>query len=110
MERIPSPLTVTAGKNQFTPCVKTGVAVVFHGHDHFFGRQEKNGIIYQLVAQPANRNFNRHQAKEYGYEKGDCLPNSGSMRVTVTPDQIKIKYLRKAGSAGMEYSLTKRRE
>ncbi len=90
--------------------VETGVAVVFHGHDHFFGRQEKDGIIYQLVPQPANRNFNRHQAKEYGYEKGDFLPNSGNMRVTVTPDQIKIKYLRNAGGAGMEYSLTKRRE
>jgi len=36
----------------------------------------------------------RHQAKEYGYEKGDFLPNSGSIRVSVSPEQFKIDYIR----------------
>ena len=76
--------------------VETGVSVVFHGHDHFFAKQDKDGIIYQLVPQPANRNFKRHQAKEYGYEKGDFLPNSGFLLVNVSLEQIKIEYTRSA--------------
>lgn len=74
--------------------VETGVSAVFHGHDHFFARQEKDGIIYQLVPQPANRNLKRHQASEYGYGKGDFLPNSGFLRVNVNPEQFDIQYKR----------------
>lgn len=32
--------------------LKCGVNVMFHGHDHFYAKQEKDGIIYQLVLQP----------------------------------------------------------
>lgn len=85
--------------------VETGVTIVFHGHDHFFARQEKDGIIYQLVPQPATLNVKRELAKEYGYLKGDFLPNSGCLRVNVTPDGVKVEYLRTAGGAGMEYLL-----
>lgn len=74
--------------------VETGVSAVFHGHDHFFARQEKDGIIYQLAPQAANRNSRRHQADEYGYEKGDFLPNSGFLRVNVSPAQFDIQYIR----------------
>ncbi len=76
--------------------VETGVTAVFHGHDHFFAHQELDGIAYQLVPQSANRNFKRHQAKEYGYEKGDFLPNSGNILVTVSPERVKIEYIRSA--------------
>ncbi len=76
--------------------VETRVSVVFHGHDHFFAKQDKDGIIYQLVPQPANKNLKRHQATEYGYEKGDFLPNSGFISVNVSPERIKIEYIRTA--------------
>ena len=74
--------------------VETGVTMVFHGHDHFFAKQEKDGIIYLLVPQAANRNFKKHQAEEYGYEKGEFLPNSGHMKVTVTPKGVSSEYIR----------------
>jgi predicted phosphodiesterase len=74
--------------------VETGVSVVFHGHDHFFAKQEKDGIIYQLVPQASNQNLKKHQAKEYGYENGEFLPNSGFLRVAVSPEQFKIEYIR----------------
>jgi hypothetical protein len=74
--------------------VETGVSIVFHGHDHFFARQDKDGIIYQLVPQAANRNLKRHQGKEYGYEKGDFFPNSGHIRVYVSAENVKVEYIR----------------
>ena len=74
----------------------TGVQVVFHGHDHFFARQEADGIVYQLVPQPSHRNYRHDQAAEYGYAKGDFLPNSGHLRVHVGPDQARVEYVRAA--------------
>lgn len=86
--------------------VDTGVSIVFHGHDHFFARQEKDGIVYQLVPQPENRNLKRHQAKEYGYEKGDFLPNSGFLRVNVSDEKVKVDYVRTDRSEACPYSIS----
>ncbi len=41
------------------------VAAVFHGHDHFYARQERDGVIYQLVPQPGSREI-RHAPKRRG--------------------------------------------
>ncbi len=81
--------------------IETGVHVVFHGHDHFFAYQELDGIIYQLVPQPAHRNFRNHHAPEYGYTKGVFLPNSGHLRINVTPEHVQVDYIRSA-TADME--------
>jgi len=76
--------------------VETGVTIVFHGHDHFFARQELDGVVYQLVPQPAARNCQRHNAKEYGYEKGEFLPSAGHLRVSVSPREVRVEYVRAA--------------
>ncbi|MFC1735132.1 metallophosphoesterase family protein [Candidatus Hydrogenedentota bacterium] len=76
--------------------VETGVTIVFHGHDHFFAHQQLDGVTYQLVPQPAHRNFRNHHAEEYGYIKGDFLPNSGHLNVRVTPEQTTVAYIRSA--------------
>ncbi len=76
--------------------VETGVQVVFHGHDHFYARQELDGLVYQLVPQPAHRNSKSDHAEEYGYVKGDFLPSSGFMSVKVTPESATITYIRSA--------------
>lgn len=69
--------------------------VFFHGHDHFFAKQELDGIIYQLVPQPSHPNFkNAGQAEVYGYISGDILPNSGHLRVTVSDEQVAVEYIR----------------
>ncbi|MBU3700355.1 MAG: metallophosphoesterase [Candidatus Kapabacteria bacterium] len=71
------------------------VNVFFHGHDHFFGKQEKDCLIYQEVPQPSHTNFSgAGQAVKYGYLEGVILPNSGHMRVSVSPDAVKIDYVR----------------
>ena len=77
--------------------VESGVNIVFHGHDHFFARQELDGVVYQLVPQPAERNPRGDHAEEYGYEKGDFLPKSGHLRVRVSTTEVVVDYIRAAG-------------
>ena len=73
--------------------VETGVSAVFHGHDHFFAHQELDGIVYQLVPQPAHRNSKTHQAAEYGYRHGEFFPNSGFLSVSVTHNSATVDYV-----------------
>ena len=71
------------------------VNIFFHGHDHFFGEQEKDCMIYQETPQPSLPNFNYpQQAAQYGYYSGLILPNSGHLRVTVGPTGVKVEYVR----------------
>lgn len=71
------------------------VTTFFHGHDHFFGKQEKDCLIYQETPQPSHPNFqNAGQADDYGYFAGQLLPNAGHLRVTVGPDGVKTEYVR----------------
>ena len=71
------------------------VTIFFHGHDHFFAKQELDGVIYQLVPQPSHPNFKTAgQAQSYGYTTGDILPNSGYLRVTVCGYQVSVDYIR----------------
>lgn len=74
--------------------VENNVSVVFHGHDHFFAKQDLDGIVYQLVPQPAHAKYgNIRTAAEYGYVQGDILAGSGHMRVTVSPEAATIDYV-----------------
>ncbi len=71
------------------------VNIFFHGHDHFFGKQDLNCLVYQEVPQPSHPNFNSATyATAYGYVQGQILPNSGHMRVTVTDTVVKVEYVR----------------
>lgn len=75
--------------------VKHGVSAVFHGHDHFYARQELDGIVYQLVPQPGHPGFDRlRNAEEYGYFRGHFLPPSGHIRVTVSTEKAVVDYVR----------------
>jgi len=72
--------------------VKTGVSVFFQGHDHIFCKQELDGVIYQSCpcpADPTNSLINGD-----AYRSGDKVPGAGLVRVTVSPTQTKVDYLR----------------
>ena len=73
--------------------VENGVTILFQGHDHLFARQELDGIVYQSVPNPADDLFYevRNQA---AYRSGDILPNSGYLNVTVSPDEVRVDYIR----------------
>ncbi|MFN8241769.1 MAG: metallophosphoesterase family protein [Bacteroidales bacterium] len=69
------------------------VTAFFHGHDHFYGKQEKDGIVYQEVPQPSNRNTTNISAADYGYRQGTLLPGRGYVLVTVSPGAVKLEYV-----------------
>ncbi len=74
--------------------VETKVNVFFHGHDHFYGKQEKDGVVYQEVPQPSARNITTVTGTAYGYYDGILLPSRGYILATVSPDSIKVDYIR----------------
>ncbi|MFC1760988.1 metallophosphoesterase [Planctomycetota bacterium] len=83
------------GKPLHDLMVEHRVNVFFHGHDHFFTKQDLDGIVYQLVPQPSHHNYKRAgQAAEYGYIDGEILPNSGHLRVQVSETEAIVDYIR----------------
>ena len=71
------------------------VNIFFHGHDHFFAKQNVDGVIYQLVPQPSHPNYKKTgQAEPYGYVNGVILSNSGHLRVTVEETDVTVDYIR----------------
>ena len=74
---------------------KYHVSAFFQGHDHFFVRQEKDGVVYQETPNPANPNYEEGDAGwRRAYKTGDYLPSSGHLRVTVTPENATVDYIR----------------
>ncbi|MCE1197633.1 MAG: metallophosphoesterase [Marinilabiliales bacterium] len=82
------------GKPLHTLMKESKTNIFFHGHDHFYGKQEKDGIIYQECPQPSNRNLTNLSAADYGYKDGILLPGRGFIRVTVTDAQVKVDYVK----------------
>jgi len=72
--------------------VKHGVTIFFQGHDHLYCRQERDGVVYQEVPMPADQGYMTYNAERY--QSGVKLPNSGHLRVTVSPEQVKVDYVR----------------
>lgn len=73
--------------------VKHGVSIVFHGHDHLFAKEELDDIVYQEVPQPGHPTGGTRSAEEYGYT-GVVLGSSGHVRVTVSPQEARVDYVR----------------
>jgi hypothetical protein len=94
-----------------------GVAAVFHGHDHIFVKQDLDGIVYQLLPQPAHQRYgSTRNAEPYGYVHGDVLAGSGHLRVTVSAEKATVDYIvsylpededagRKNGAIAYSYSI-----
>ncbi len=80
--------------------VKYGVTAMFHGHDHLYVRQEKDGIVYLEVPQPGQPRDNAiGSAEKYGYKSGVILGSSGHIRVTVSPRTAKLQYVKSLAGA-----------
>jgi hypothetical protein len=72
--------------------VANKVRIFFQGHDHIWVRQQLDGVIYQTLPQPADPNYAFDN--EDAYLSGDKLPNSGYARVSVSPSEVKVEYVR----------------
>ena len=94
------------------------MSIVFPGYDHFYARQQRDGIIYQLVSQPRHQKAdNRGSPEEYGYKSGVIQGASGIIRVNVSKDKLLLEYIRansvksegkgyKTGSTSESYKVT----
>jgi hypothetical protein len=76
--------------------VKNGVSIFFQGHDHIFVHQERDGLVYQSMPNPADDTFSMFN--EAAYKTGTKAPNSGHVRVTVNPTEAKVEYFLAARS------------
>ncbi len=76
--------------------VRNHVSIVFHGHDHCYAKQDLDGLVYQEVPQPGHPGDGKlpRVAAEGGYVSGTLLGGSGHLRVTVSPQQTQVEYLR----------------
>jgi hypothetical protein len=77
-----------------TLLVTNHVSAVFHGHDHFYAKQDFDGIVYQEVPQPGDPRGNTRSAAEYDYKSGAILASSGYLRITVSVDSAKVEYVK----------------
>ena len=82
------------GKPIHTLMVENNATIFFHGHDHFYGKQDKDGIVYQEVPQPSTKNFTNISASQYGYVNGIFIPSRGYLLVTVTDTSTHVEYIR----------------
>ena len=81
--------------------LENGVQVFFHGHDHMYVKEELDAdndgtvdLIYQLVPQPSKKRGGTGAAENYGYTNGPVIGNSGHLRVSITPEQATVEYVR----------------
>ncbi len=80
------------GKTIHQVMVDSGVTIFFQGHDHIFARQEHDGVIYQILPEPANPYYTYENQE--AYKSGEIFPNSGHVRVTVSPNGVTVDYIR----------------
>ena len=72
--------------------VQHGVTIFFQGHDHLYARQERDGVVYQEVPNPADQGYVAYNQEHY--RSGVTLANSGHLRVTVSAEEVKVDYVR----------------
>jgi len=95
----------------------TGATIFFQAHDHTFARETVDGVVYQSVANPADNSywsyncsayappsipsfpteFSKTTGGSYGvYDstKSVILPGAGYIHVTVSPQLLKLQYIR----------------
>ena len=74
------------------------VNIFFHGHDHFYGKQEKDCLVYQETPQPSHPNLTNtdqvNYAASYGYHEGIIQASSGYLKVNVDNNGVKVDYVR----------------
>jgi hypothetical protein len=71
--------------------VSNGVTIFVHGHDHVFVKQELDGVVYQECPTPSDAMYG---SGHFAYMYGDLVPNSGHLRVTVSPCEVAVDYVR----------------
>jgi len=72
--------------------VENNVTIFFQGHDHIWVHQQLDGVTYQTLSEPADPFYALNNSD--AYLSGDKFPNTGYSRVTVSPANVKVEYVR----------------
>ena len=72
--------------------VANKVTIFFQGHDHIWVHQQRDGVTYQTLPEPADPNYLLRNAD--AYLTGDKFPSAGYTRVSVGPTGVKVEYVR----------------
>jgi phosphodiesterase/alkaline phosphatase D-like protein len=91
--------------------VENGVSAYFHGHDHQFVYETRDGIVYQEVPSPSmsGSGFSGiYTEGDHGtYNTVRILPNTGHLRITIAPTHAIVDYVSSTSTAGtVNYSYT----
>jgi hypothetical protein len=84
--------------------VDNHVSAFFHGHDHQYAYEKRDGIVYQSVPSAgfSGNGFNSYRVGTYTLK---VLPSPGHLRVTVSPSQVTVDYVATTGGT-VNYSYT----
>lgn len=75
--------------------VDNGVTIFFHGHDHFYSREMLDEIVYLECPKPDDDSYSMGYSGDGGsYPTGINLTSSGHIRVSVSPDDVSVDYVR----------------
>jgi len=96
--------------------VDTGVNIFFQGHDHLFAHEILDKVTYQEVPMPSDSTYEIGQLANADAYTSDALGGTGHIRVNVTPDFVKVDYVkaylpadenktRKNGEIGFSYTI-----
>jgi phosphodiesterase/alkaline phosphatase D-like protein len=72
--------------------VDNHVTAYFHGHDHLYAYEAKDGVVYQEVPSAAmtGSGLSSYYNNPYTIK---VLPSPGHIRVTVSPSQVTVDYI-----------------
>jgi predicted phosphodiesterase len=74
--------------------VENKASIVFHGHDHFYVKQDLDGVVYLECPSPTKNGLGNFDSyKEWKYLTGVALRSPGHMRITVSPDKVVADYI-----------------
>lgn len=73
--------------------VDNKVNAVFKGHDHFFAKQDLDGVVYQTLPQPSHPGDKINTATEYGYLSGKIIGGSGFLNITVSSNGVNVDFV-----------------
>ncbi len=89
--------------------VENGVSAYFHGHDHQYVYETRDGVVYQEVPSPSMTGSGFSGIYTVGnysdYRTIAMYPNAGHLRVTVTPTEATVEYVR-SNQTGISHSYT----
>ena len=75
--------------------VDTDVSIYFHAHDHVWVKQVLDGVVYQEVSSPADKDYELAKwVTAYTDDSSVIRPNTGYTRVSVSPEQVQVDYVR----------------